>query len=247
MPPKYIDIELNTSCNLNCSFCPAKEEHKNPQHMDIELYKKIIDQIDWGCSVKLAQRGEPLMSPILIDAIKIAKDKGLRVCFNTNGLLQAAATEYLVGSGIDEIYLSDYGYPKQLANGKYFGKRRGDTIFTVKTDRPFVWLGCADNSYSPLYYDYSDTTEDSTELPGWRCQEIFDKMIIDPDGRVRCCCGNAHTDKYMGDVTKSGLLDIFNSAQWRIYREIHSEGKSHALRMCRECGYRKHIIKTTNQ
>ena len=38
--------------------------------MPLYLLDDILDQIDWECSIKLCQRGEPLLSSILIEAIK---------------------------------------------------------------------------------------------------------------------------------------------------------------------------------
>lgn len=251
--PIYIDIELNTSCQLSCQDCPYKEDHKKPEFMKWDLYKTIIDQIDWKASIKLCQRGEPLLSPILVDAIYYANDKGLRTVINTNGLrLTHQMVFNLINSGLEALILSDYGLEKQFLNGKSFsylnyisGKK--PINFIVKTTQPKKWEGIPDVIVEPVFYDYSNTTDDFTELPNWKCEQLFERLIIEPDGMVRCCCGYIHIDKYVGKVFFNTIKDIWNSTKLNEYRKLHLEGKSHELEMCRQCAYRKSIIKERSE
>ena len=59
--PLHLDIELTTTCNLKCIQCFQSFDPPEPQFMDFELYKKIIDQ--GPKAVKLNYRGEPLLYP----------------------------------------------------------------------------------------------------------------------------------------------------------------------------------------
>lgn len=245
--PKYIDIELNTSCNLNCGVCPYKKYHLNPEFMELDLYKKIIDQIDWKPSIKLSQRGEPLLSPILEKAIKYATEKGLDTVINTNGmLLDKFTSKILIKAGLKKLFLSDYGFEEQYANAcifsgmnRAYGKR---VKFVIKTDNPQQWKGIADEIIEHKYYDYMNKEEDLTELPNWACDQLFEKLIIDPDGSVRCCCGAVHIQKYIGHVLV-GIKSLWVDSIVRHYRMVHSSGNSHELEMCRLCDYRKSFIK----
>lgn len=245
--PRYIDIELNTSCNLSCKPCPYKEDHKDPKYMKYDILEKIIDQIDWDCSLKFSQRGEPLLSAILIEAIKKAHKKGLRTVINTNGFYLEHFAGELIEAGLDELILSDYGHPKQFQHGCMFSATNqfhdNPTKFTVKTENPKKWIGIAYNVIKHVYYDYLDTTKDSTKLLDWRCMQLFERLIIEPDGLVRCCCGNIHPQKYLGSVKYQSLKEIWLSSVLRHYRELHYKGLSHKLDMCKKCAYRKSFIK----
>lgn len=243
--PKKIDIELNTNCNLKCEPCPYKEDHKNHKLMKFSLYKEIIDQIDWYPSIKLCQRGEPLLSPILIKSIRYAHKQGLRTVINTNGILLLGNTE-LLKSGLNELILSDYNMEMQKIAGKnfsYMNQMYGYPIFfTVKTNHPEVWEGICDLIIEPIYYDYSDKSEDRTPLTDWQCPQLYERLIIEPDGKVRCCCGNIHPQKYVGDLKKESLKEIWFSPTLNKYRWKHNNGLSHELEMCAQCAYRKSFI-----
>lgn len=243
-----IDIELNTSCNLKCKQCPYKKTHKNPQFMSFELYKKIIDQIDWNCSIKLCQRGEPLLSPILEDVIEYASKKGLRTIINTNGvLLDKFKCKCLIQAGLAELILSDYNMKIQFKNGcvlrGMIRALKSSLIFTIKTFDRKKWEHVTNNIFEPIYYDYSNKEEDFTELPNWKCEQLFERLIVSPTGDVRCCCGNVHTQKYVGNINKQTIKEIWNSEKLNSYRKLHLDGNSHKLKMCQECAYRKSIVK----
>lgn len=248
--PKFIDIELNTSCNLtekDCPDCPYHDTHKHPQFMTLGLYQAILLQIDWKCSLKLCQRGEPLLSPILFDAIMEAYSHGFRIVINTNGIpLDSSKNITLLHSKLTELILSDYGKEIQYLNGKafsYMNLMYGYPIyFTVKTDNPKKWEGICDRIVKPVFYDYKDTTENKGVLSTWKCKQLFERLIIEPDGKVRCCCGALHPQKYVGDIKSKSLKKIWFSETLKEYRGLHKLGLSHQLEMCRKCGYRKAIL-----
>ena len=246
-PPKYLDIELNTSCNLQCEPCPYKEIHKKPQFMNLDLLDEILNQINWDCSIKFCQRGEPLLSSILIEAIKKANKKGLRTVINTNGFYLEHFAKDLIKSGLDELILSDYGHSQQFQHGctfSFLNQSYGSPItFTVKTEKPTRWIGITCNIIKPVYYDYLNITEDSTPLSNWKCSQLYEKLIIGPDGKVRCCCGNIHPNKYVGNIKLESIKDIWNGIQMSFYRLVHNEAASHHLAMCKKCAYRRSFIK----
>ena len=248
--PKFLDIELNTSCNLSCKMCPYLEVHTHPQYMDIRIYEKIIEQIDWECSLKLCQRGEPLLAPFLLLAIQMAKRKGLRVVMNTNGILLDKFASALVVSGIDIIWLSDYNILRQRKNVEqfdYINKFHGSPVkLIIKTDNVEKWKGVGAQFITPFYYDYSDTSKDFTPLPNWKCSQLFDRLIIEPNGKVRCCCGYIHPEKYVGNINTQSILDIWNDIHAE-YCRIHDAGQSHILDMCVSCAARKEEVKKRNE
>ena len=119
--PTHVDIESTNTCNLKCSMCPhskpTKEFQKSLGFMDMELYKKIIDQgIKNGmCSIKLNWRGEPLMHPKIAEMVQYAKEKGvLEVQMNTNGLLlNPELSEKLIDAKLDRMIFSVDGIKKE--------------------------------------------------------------------------------------------------------------------------------------
>jgi radical SAM protein with 4Fe4S-binding SPASM domain len=83
--------------------------------MDLELYKKIIDEISvYAHDICLSHRGEPLMHPDIFEMIEYAKKKKLYVRLHTNAtLLTEEKSCKLLESGLDLISFSFDGYDKE--------------------------------------------------------------------------------------------------------------------------------------
>lgn len=92
----HIDIELNNNCNQKCLSCwhngkpPFKIEYQD----EILAKQVLFDSKKSGVkSVKFNLRGEPLLSPILLDCIRKAKELNYTdIMINTNGTLLTRET-----------------------------------------------------------------------------------------------------------------------------------------------------------
>lgn len=88
--PLLVDVELSTICNLSCPMCyTVTDEFKSRvccKFMDIELFKKIIDEIAGKVpAVRLSLRGEATLHPDFVSCIQYCKSKGIEeVSFLTN-------------------------------------------------------------------------------------------------------------------------------------------------------------------
>lgn len=77
------------TCNLKCAHCYAGSENKKYEgELTTEQAKVMIDDLaQFGCPVLLFSGGEPTMRKDLLELMKYAKDKGMRVVISTNGTL----------------------------------------------------------------------------------------------------------------------------------------------------------------
>ncbi len=112
--PSHVDIEISSTCDLNCPMCyTTTEEYKtkvNRGIMDFELFKKIIDE----CakynlySIRLSLRGEPFVHPKVFDIIKYAKEKGIKEVstLTHGGRLNEEKFEKLIDLGLDWLTIS---------------------------------------------------------------------------------------------------------------------------------------------
>ncbi len=142
--PLNIIVEPGNFCNLNCTTCANNRLTRPRGHMDILLYKKIIDEIakeNPNARVWLDFYGEPLLERFkLYYMIDYGKRCGLtNICLNTNGtLLNHEMAEMLLDSGLDFISIDCDGFSKEVyekirvngnrdvtyANIEYFLKRK---------------------------------------------------------------------------------------------------------------------------
>jgi len=114
--PVRLWIELTSHCNLQCLMCPNKKLKKEDKgFMDFGLYRKIIDEAAaFAFDVNLAHRGESLLYPDIIKAIRYAKGHSLFTRLHTNGsLLTSELASSIIDSDLDRLSFSFDGYNKE--------------------------------------------------------------------------------------------------------------------------------------
>lgn len=124
--PLLVDMELSTICNLRCPFCYTItddfKEKVDAGLMDFDLYKKVIDEIGGRVvALRLSLRGEPMLHPRFIDAIRYAKERGVNeVSTLTNGSkLTPEFFEETMEAGIDWITVSFDGLYEEYEKNRY--------------------------------------------------------------------------------------------------------------------------------
>lgn len=132
--PKVVLIDTINYCNLRCSMCGRGNMTRKGGMMDMDLYRKIIDEIaekDKTVRIWLVFFGDPFMlQDKFYPFIIYAKSKGLKdVVVNTNGnLMNEKHAQKLIESGLDAIYVGiDAVNP-----GTYAKLRIGGNLDTVK-------------------------------------------------------------------------------------------------------------------
>lgn len=109
---KKIYIEINNTCNFNCSFCIHTNRKK--EFMSIENFSHIINQIkDYTDYVYLHIMGEPLLHPKLNEFITICKNHNINVNITTNGSLLKKNKEIFLNNPIRQLNISLHSIEKE--------------------------------------------------------------------------------------------------------------------------------------
>jgi radical SAM protein with 4Fe4S-binding SPASM domain len=132
--PESVLVEVTAHCNINCIQCANSELTRRKGYMDMQLYRKIVDEV--ACRAPNAKfwfafYGEPLLLRYkLYYMIKYAKNKGLTNTYlNTNGmLLNEEMADMLIDSGIDHIVIGVDGYSAEVFEEIRRGAKR-DTVY----------------------------------------------------------------------------------------------------------------------
>ena len=115
--PTHLMIEPTSICNIKCVLCPVTEGLKRDSgYMDLELFKKAIDQIgDYVFLILLWDWGEPFLNPQIYDMIIYAKQRNIKIVSSTNGHIfaQRDYAERVVRSGIDSLIFAVDGITQQ--------------------------------------------------------------------------------------------------------------------------------------
>lgn len=68
------------------------------------------------------------------------------------------------------------------------------------------------------------------------CTEVFQKLSLDWDGKISCCCGDFDQLLTVGDIRESTLSHVWNySRRLAIYREKLGAGLHKSLSLCSNC------------
>lgn len=96
--PRTITIDSYHGCNTDCVHCwfhnPKIMFSDNPQGMNLDLYRKIIDdaQALSTCRIMFEGEGEPLLDKIFFEKVEYAWNKGFKIGLSTNGILLEQGT-----------------------------------------------------------------------------------------------------------------------------------------------------------
>ncbi|HTW96832.1 MAG TPA: radical SAM protein [Candidatus Methylomirabilis sp.] len=103
-----IQFESSNYCNMRCAFCPNRLMTRERKNLDLELFKKIIDDIvahDLTETISFAGNGEPLLDPNLGEKLDYCRRRGLSTIITTNGLLLDKLNDALI-KNLDCLYIS---------------------------------------------------------------------------------------------------------------------------------------------
>lgn len=112
-PFSVAQIEVTSRCSTGCVFCPhdALLEEWIEGDLPLDLYReKIAPHLDWFDLVYLQGWGEPMLHPHLWEMLALAKQKGCRTGFTTNGSwLKDEENNRLLDLGVNMISVSFAG------------------------------------------------------------------------------------------------------------------------------------------
>ncbi len=108
--PDIVQIESTNLCNAKCVFCPRDEMHRQQGVMDMDLFKKVVDECAaLGIThVRVHNYGEPFLDRRLVEKVRYAKAKGIKeVGMISNGsLITEEIARGMVEAGLDAINIS---------------------------------------------------------------------------------------------------------------------------------------------
>jgi radical SAM protein with 4Fe4S-binding SPASM domain len=108
--PDIVQIESTNLCNAKCVFCPRDEMHRRQGVMEMDLYRKIVDECaTLGIThVRVHNYGEPFLDRQLVEKVRYAKTRGIaEVGMISNGsLITEEIARGMIEAGLDAINIS---------------------------------------------------------------------------------------------------------------------------------------------
>ena len=141
--PPCVQIEPTSVCNFRCIMCYqsdktfSKKSNGFMSNMSLDLYKKIIDQIQGNVeAVTLASRGEPTLNRDFSKMLDYSNNKFLAFKINTNAsMLNEKLIHSILSTNIQSIVFSvdaaeKETYEKIRVNGKFEKIMRNLELFS---------------------------------------------------------------------------------------------------------------------
>ncbi len=107
--PDCVQIEVTSHCNSRCIYCPRTvyQEQWVERHLPLDVYRKILSDLNGGQFIHLQGWGEPFLHPDFYTMIELAKKGGYRIGTTSNGtLLDENSIQRLIDSELDILALS---------------------------------------------------------------------------------------------------------------------------------------------
>lgn len=96
--PRTAQLAITNRCNFSCQMCQRFDLKVKLVDMDFAVYTRILDRLSGVNNLILTSWGEPLLHPDFVRMLRLAKDRGFKARFTTNGML---LTEELMRAIID--------------------------------------------------------------------------------------------------------------------------------------------------
>ncbi|MDD5660332.1 MAG: radical SAM protein [Candidatus Omnitrophica bacterium] len=248
--PKRIEIELSSSCNLQCVYCPRRFFNNLNGFLDLGAFKKIVDEsaVYPETVIVLHRRGESLLHPNFIEICEYIRGKFKEIQLATNATLLDEGKNRAI---IDSIHFISFSidvpsvFNKTRIPAKYSDVQKRILHFLdmnggrVKTQVSMVKTEITPNENLQIFKKlwrkkvdrvriYEEHSKDgrfgSLKCNRGRrlpCVMPFYELLICSDGKVRRC--NHDWDGFaMGDVNKNSLKEIWNSSIYAELRKQHS-------------------------
>lgn len=258
--PLLVDIELSSLCNLTCPMCyTISDEFKklvNVTRMDWDLYKKIIDEIGGKVTaLRLSLRGEATLHTKFIEAIKYAKDSGIKeVSLLTHGgKLTLPYFKKMVDAGVDWITISADGVGetyerirKPLKFNNLLNKIKAIKQYKDEHQlkRPVIkvqgiWPAVAENpdayydTFEPYVdlvafnplIDYLSNDRNIEYLDNFTCPQQYQRLVIGADGLVMKCSNDEENREVIGDIKIETVHQVWHGEKMQSVRDIHKQSR----------------------
>lgn len=239
--PSMVLVETANVCNLKCPHCPVSysEIKHTPSFMDLELYKKVCDEVAANQSyLRITGDGEPLLHPQAAAMIRYACATRLPLLsMNTNGvclegevleaILGATETKVIIDVSLDAIFKSSY---QKIRLGSDY-ERVMRNVFELLSQRKRLRRK---NIF--VFASIIDQPEAAIELETFRrfWEEILDRVIT-----------RSYVD-WKGLVSKTKQASNFVKDRWPcllLYRRV-TIGADGQLRFCADDFMRESTVES---
>lgn len=236
-----IEIETVNRCNGTCSFCPVNknQDPREYKKMPEELFEKIIKElkeINYNGAIALHSNNEPLLDKEICNYANYARKElpNSYIYLYTNGTLLTIDKFCELITNLDLLVIDNYNDNIQFIEPV-------KEIFNYCIQHPELKKKVRidmrlQNQILTSRGGQSDNRDEILTLKS-SCLLPFNKIVVQPDGRIPLCCCDPFGKVILGDLNTEKLVDIWNGKKAKALREsLYKEQYSRKnLKLCGKC------------
>ena len=233
--PLVVEIEINSGCNLACSYCPnSVEGYPSQNEMDKGLYTKLLEQLEsrgYQGKISFDFYNEPMIAKNFDWYIDEARRvlPGSFISLYTNGT-KITSSQYLddiLKRGIGEVIITKHEQVSKLPIEKFYSDLSSLTQAKV-TLRGFKDLNLTNRGGSL-------DLDNAISGKGKRCSVPSLMTTVTYDGKVLPCFEDAYRTEILGSINDGNILDIWNNKKACTFREDLKKGMRDNYSICENC------------
>lgn len=232
---KKIEIEISTTCNRACSYCPNslfdRGREVNKKFMNKELFEKIVKDlkaINYTGELRFHFYNEPLLDSRLSELVRYSKEMlpGVFVNIFTNGdFLDYEKYIDLVEAGVDKLNITAHS-----RESSYLKK-----IYSI-INKNYVKKNMIEIEFKSLLILNNRSGYVSLKNPykGKFCHLSLENLTIGYRGDVLLCCNDYFSKYKFGNIRDCSIDEIWHNTKFQKLRNNISRG-IYELTACQKC------------
>lgn len=226
-----VSIQTNQRCNMACRFCYYGQypRYQTDESLPTALIEKIFSELagaGYHGRLALYNMNDPLTDERIVGLLQSARSMlpDCRHYLSTNGRLLTQGLLDAILECVDVLRVNDYGGLPELD----FSSPKVDL-----RDKRAFW-GRADNNRGGSLHGLPSAHTAGPDP----CANPFGQLVVVPPGVVVLCCSDGFRQEVMGDVRRTGIVDIWRGSRFQEIRRRLAAGLRKNLALCRGCSVR---------
>lgn len=244
-----IHIELTNYCDKKCWICrKTKGENTDPpQNISFDILKRLAAELPDGIVVYFHYYGEPMLYPRLRDAIELFHNQITAIVSNGKLILKKYHEIVpILDSLCISVFEKDPEQAEQIHLIDDFLKRKKrqkpNTIIKligdVDSKQYMQFVKNAFITRRRLFKERDGTNSLPLITDHGICSDFLHKPMIRINGDVSICCGyDPGKLGVIGNLRRSSLDSIWNSAKRKKWLSYHMSGQRNKIPLCKSCKY----------
>lgn len=234
--PNLVEIEINSACNRKCSYCPnSVSKRVESGEMEEQTFVRIMDQLreyDYSGKIAFEFYNEPLLSKNFFNFTKMTKKKlpKATVVLYSNGTKITSVEKFreIKNAGVDYFYITKHENEENYKFDEVFDKLNPEDLAGVEYRR----FDEIDLYNRGGILEEITSNQDRSKYP---CSIPSVNLTITLKGNVVSCFEDYNQNFILGNVHETHVIDIWNSKEFKKFREDLRSGDRHLYENCKSC------------